>query len=394
MTRSDTTTLRVVLAAGGTGGHVYPALSVAAELKRMRPEACLLFIGGDRMEAQVVPAAGIRFRAISVHGLAGRGLGALARRARSAAELLLGIPLIQSLGILREFRPQVVVGCGGYASGPVLFAAKLMHIPSIALEGNQTPGLTSKLVAKMVNVMAVAWPEQEEFFKERVKASARVVVTGMPVRPGLAEMTREEGARALGFDPGLRTVVVLGGSLGSRKINEAVAGALRLMDGGGRLKEVQILHVTGKQKAAGLTPEEVKLIAPRYKVLPYLAAEYSAALAAADLVVARAGASTVAEVAARGLPAIFIPWAQATTGEQVLNAEPFGKVGAAVVIRDAELTPEALSKALEDLVWDDGKRARMARASKLLGKPRAAEAVARIALELAEGGSEGSDERR
>ncbi len=129
-----------MLAAGGTGGHVYPALAVAAELKRLRPEVRLLFIGGDRMEAQVVPAAGIRFHGISVHGLAGRGLSGLARRARSAAELALGIPVIQSRRILREFMPQVVIGTGGYASGPVLYAAKLMHIPSIALEGNRAPG--------------------------------------------------------------------------------------------------------------------------------------------------------------------------------------------------------------------------------------------------------------
>lgn len=377
--------LRVVLAAGGTGGHVYPALAVAAELKRLRPEVRLLFIGGDRMEAQVVPAAGIRFHGISVHGLAGRGLSGLARRARSAAELALGIPVIQSRRILREFMPQVVIGTGGYASGPVLYAAKLMHIPSIALEGNRAPGLTSKLLAKRVNVMAVAWPEQEEFFSKRVKAPTRVVVTGLPIRPGLADMTREEGARALGFDPALRTLVIIGGSLGSEKINEAVAGALRIMDGGGRLREVQILHATGRQKSAALSPDEIRLIAPRYKPVPYLDAEYSAALAAADLVVTRAGASTVAEIGARGLPAILIPWAQATTGEQSLNAEPFGKVGAAVVIRDADLTPAALAKALDDLLWDDLKRARMARASKLLGKPRAAEAVAQIALELAEG---------
>jgi UDP-N-acetylglucosamine--N-acetylmuramyl-(pentapeptide) pyrophosphoryl-undecaprenol N-acetylglucosamine transferase len=201
-------------------------------------------------------------------------------------------------------------------------------------------------------------------------------------------MTREEGARALGFDPALRTLVIIGGSLGSRKINEAVAGALRIMNGGGRLREVQILHATGRQKSETLSADEIRLVAPRYKLLPYLDAEYPAALAAADLVVARAGASTVAEISARGLPAILIPWARATTGEQSLNAEPFGKVGAAVIIRDADLTPAALAKALEDLLWDDQKRARMARASKLLGKPRAAEAVAKIALELAEGSSD------
>lgn len=382
---SDSATeVRVVLAAGGTGGHVYPALSVASELKRLRPGARLLFVGGDRMEAQVVPAAGLRFRSISVHGLAGRGLAGLARRARSAAELALGIPLGQSLRLLRKFRPQVVVGTGGYVSGPVLLAAKLLGIPRMALEGNRTPGLTTKLVTKMVDVMAVAWPEQEEAFRERVKPPARVVVTGLPVRPELAYVTREQGARALGLDPNLRTLVALGGSLGSRRINEALTGALRLMGVGGRLRELQILHATGKQNPVLLTEEEAQRIAPLYRSLPYLDVEYVSALASADLVVARAGASTVAEIAARGLPSILIPWSQATTGEQVLNARPFAKAGAATVIPDADLTPERLAEALEDLLWDDAKRQRMAQASRLMGKPRAARAVAELALELAE----------
>lgn len=381
-----------MLAAGGTGGHVYPALSVAAELKRLRPEVQLLFIGGDRMEAEAAPAAGIPFRAISVHGLAGRGLNGIAGRARSAAELLMGIPLFQSLAILRDFRPHAIVGTGGYVSGPVLLAAKLMGIPSMALEGNRTPGLTTKLVAKMVSLVAVAWPEQEEFFGARVRPPARVVVTGLPIRPDLADMTREEGARALGLNPSLRTLLVLGGSLGSRRINEAVTGALRLMNGEGRLRELQVLHGTGRQNPIALTAEEANQIAPLYRVLPYLDAEYVPALAAADLVVARAGASTAAELAARGLPAILIPWSGATTGEQMLNAEPFAKAGAAVVIQDADLTPERLAQALKELLGDDARRAQMAEASRLMGRPRAAEAVARLALELAR--TEAADERR
>jgi len=396
--------VRVVLAAGGTGGHVYPALAVAEELRRLRPNARLLFIGGDRMEAQVVPAAGYRFRRISVHGLAGRGLTRLARRTRAALELLLGIPLWQSLGALRGFRPNVVIGTGGYASGPVLLAAHLMHIPSLALEGNRTAGRTSRAAAKMVDVMAVAWPELEAYFSDRVRKSTRVVLTGLPVRPELLQVGRSEGATTLGLDPVRRTLLVLGGSLGSRPINEALVGAIRLIAGRGGFGEVQVVHATGRSAAAArsaradrgrghgdsaqsvvrLTASEVEAIAPGYRAIPYLEADYGAALAVADLVVARAGASTVAELTARGLPAILIPWSQAAAGEQTENAEPVAKVGGATVIPDAELTPERLAQALVQILWDDERRARMATASKLLGRPKAAEEVARLALELGE----------
>lgn len=383
MAIADTAPLRIALAAGGTGGHVYPALSVAAELQRLKPEVCLLFIGGDRLEAQVAPEAGLAFRAIRVHGLAGRGLQDFSRRLCSAIELLLGIPLLQSLLILRSFRPRAVIGTGGYVSGPVLLAARLMRIPSITVEGNRAPGLTSRMVAKMVNIMAVGWPEQVEFLGKLVKPSARVVVTGLPIRAEVTELTREQGAKALGLDPRLKTLVVFGGSLGSKRINNALVGALRLIGVRQGVREIQILHITGRRDPIALSPEEAQEIAPGYRAMPYLAEDYSAALAAADLVVSRAGASTVAELTARGLPAILIPWSEAATGEQVVNAEPLARAGAAMVIQDGSLTPELLSQALNELLWDDAKLARMGQASRQLGKPQAAKTVAKLALELA-----------
>jgi len=376
--------VRVVLAAGGTGGHVYPALAVAEEIRRLRPKARLLCIGGDRLEARVVPAAGYCFRAISVHGLAGRGLSGLSGRVRAAAELLAGIPLWQSLSALRAFRPHIALGTGGYVSGPVLLGARLLGIPGLAVEGNRTPGLTSRAVARMVEAVAVAWPELEEFFSHHVPVSARVVVTGLPIRRELLEMTRQAGASALGLDPARRALVVFGGSLGSRRINEALVGALRLMCDDPRLRQLQVLHATGRQHPVALGPDEARSIAPCYRSLPYLESEYAAALAAADLVVSRAGASTVAELTARGLPAVLIPWSGAAGGEQALNAEPMAKAGAAVVVADADLSSERLAVVLRDLLWDDERRARMAEASRSLGHPEAAERVAELALDLAE----------
>jgi len=158
---------RIVLTGGGTGGHVYPALAIAGALRRRRPEAELLFVGGDRLEARVVPRAGMSFRGITVHGIAGRGLSGASRRLRAAVELSLGLPLLQSIARLRDFRPHVVIGTGGYVSGPVILAARLMGIPSLAVEGNRSPGWTSRAVVRLVDVMAVAHPEMAASMQRR-----------------------------------------------------------------------------------------------------------------------------------------------------------------------------------------------------------------------------------
>ena len=409
----------MVLAGGGTGGHVYPALAIASAIRALRPAADILYIGGDRMEATIVPQAGLPFRSIAVHGIAGDIPAA--RRLRALIEIAAWVPLFQSLSILRGFRPEVVIGTGGYVSGPVLLAAKLMRIPRLALDGNRTPGWTSRLVARFVNVMAVAHPEMAEFFAARVGKGARVEVTGLPIRADVVSATRVRGARALGLDPARFALVVFGGSLGSRRLNEALRGALRRLvetsaAPSGSVGEplcglppgLQVLHVVGQRFAgeneptssppspspraergqlgsgmeSGHTRGEVPGIA--YKAVPYLGDHYGDALAAADLVVARAGASTVAELTARGLPSVLIPWSAASTGEQWLNAEPLGRAGAAVVIPDQELTADRLAATLIELLGHPARLARMAEASRGLGRPEAAKTVATLALGLAE----------
>ena len=405
---------RVVLTGGGTGGHVYPALAIASAIQALRPAAEILYVGGDRIEARVVPEASIPFRSISVHGIAG-GVP-MARRVRALLEVVTCVPLFQSLGILRGFRPDVVIGTGGYVSGPVLLAAKLMGVPRLALDGNRTPGWTSRMVARFVDVMAVAHPEMAEFFTARVRKGVRVEVTGLPIRADVVSATRDQGARALGLDPARPTVVVIGGSLGSRRLNEATRGALRQMaEAGTAPSGLQVLHVVGQrfsdeneltsppspsprpstplgmnaergQPGSGMEPGHRRGEVPDidYRALPYLGEHYGDALAAADLVIARSGASTVAEVTARGLAAILIPWSAASTGEQWLNAEPLGRAGAAVVIPDQELTAHRLADVLAELFSEPSRLARMAEAARQLGKPDAAEAVAKLALELAE----------
>ncbi len=377
--------LRVVLAGGGTAGHVYPALAVAAALRVQRPQTQFLFVGGDRLEARLVPASGLRFRAISVHGLVGRGVSAIPRQVRSLAELALGLPLLQSLAALRRFRPHVVIGTGGYVSGPVLLAAYLLRIPCLALDGNRTPGWTSRALARIVDGIAVAHPEMARMLTPRLRRGAQAIVTGLPVRPGIAAVTREAGAAALALDPALTTVLALGGSLGSQRMNDALVGALGILSRRAEwAKAIQVMHVTGERYAAGCSGSQDGSLPRGYRAISYLDPYYPEALAAADLIVSRAGAGTVAEITARGLPAVIIPWSGAATGEQVLNAEPLARAGAAVIIPDGELTPERLAQVLDELLQDEGKRARMAHASRGLGRPHAAAEVAGMALDLAE----------
>jgi UDP-N-acetylglucosamine--N-acetylmuramyl-(pentapeptide) pyrophosphoryl-undecaprenol N-acetylglucosamine transferase len=275
-----------------------------------------------------------------------------------------------------------VVATGGYVSGPVVLAARLLGIPSLALEGNRTPGWTSRIVAHLVDAVAVAHPEMREFFSRRLRAGAEAYLTGLPLREEIATLDRSEGARAVGLDPSLTTLLVLGGSLGSQRINEALLDAFDEM----RTQrvptdELQVLHVTGERYFA--SGEKDRDLPPRYRSLPYLDENYANALAAADIVVSRAGAGTVAEITARGVAAILIPWSQATTGEQALNAEPLAGAGAAVVIADRDLTPDRLATALAELLQSDEKRSQMAAASRRLGRPHAAERVAELALGLA-----------
>jgi UDP-N-acetylglucosamine--N-acetylmuramyl-(pentapeptide) pyrophosphoryl-undecaprenol N-acetylglucosamine transferase len=367
---------RVVLTGGGTAGHVNPALSVAEALSAPGSAAEILYVGGDRIEARLVPAAGLAFRSISVHGLAG-GMS-LRRRLRALVELACGLPLLQSLLILRCFRPQVVIGTGGYVSGPVLLAARLLRVPAVALDGNRVPGQTSKIVARLVDLMAVAHPEMAEFFSKRVRRGARVEVTGLPVRAEIVQTARTQAAASLGLDPAHLTLVVLGGSLGSERVNKALVGAL---DGLAELRDLaglQVVHVTGERYIA--EARRGRWSAVRYHPLAYAGPE---ALAAADLIVSRAGASTVAEIAARGLPAVLIPWARASTGEQVMNARPLEQAGGAVLIPDGELTAQRLYEVLQSLLRDRARLTQMAEASRSIGRPEAARRLAEIAMKLA-----------
>jgi UDP-N-acetylglucosamine--N-acetylmuramyl-(pentapeptide) pyrophosphoryl-undecaprenol N-acetylglucosamine transferase len=381
----------VLFAGGGTGGHLSPALAVAQTLRQRHPDAEVLFIGtADRIEATKVPAAGFAFRAISVHGLAGRWtLGGLLKRLRGVLEIVTGLPIWQAWFIMRQFRPDVVVGTGGYVCGPVLAAAWLRRRPALLVEQNEEIGYTSRMVSRFIKLAAVISEASGSFFR---RAGIRTEVVGNPVRPAILTTTRAQGLDALGLDHERLTVSILGGSLGSTPVNEAVSGALR-----GLARERwfcdgwQVVHALGPKRGGGLTADEVKTLGIAYTAYDFLDNIHDA-LAASDLIVTRAGGTFLAEIAARGVPMIIIPWSGAANDHQTRNARPYADAGAALVISDRELNVERLRAALDEILPDPAKRAAMAAACRALGHPDAANRIVGFIEELAQ--VEASQKRR
>ncbi len=369
--------MRFMLAGGGTGGHIYPALAIGEELAERHPGSELLFVGGRRgLEGTLVPRAGHRFVAITVSGFERRlGLGTLVTAAKA------GAGLVESMVVVSRFRPDVAIGTGGYASGPAILAASLLRVPVLIHEQNVVPGATNRLLASRAHTVAVSWAESIE----RLPDPSRAVLTGNPIRREIVTASRREGLAAFRLAAGKPVVLVIGGSQGARSMNDATAGAIqRVIAAGG-----QLLMATGPDKfeatlermaqggmALSVDSEGIARSARGdVIVMPYI---YSMpqAMACADLVVARSGAITLAEIAARGLPSILVPHPKVPDNVQEKNARALEARGAAVVIRDRELTPDSLGSAIAGLLADGERRRSMSRASAEAGMPDATERVA------------------
>ena len=378
--------LAVVFAAGGTGGHLYPGLAIGQGLRARFPDSRILFVGTKRIESRKVPEAGFAFEAITVHGLAGGGWRRIGRKLRSLSELAVGLPLWQSLAILRRFRPEVVVGTGGYVCGPVMLAAKLCRIPTLVVEGDRHPGLSSRALARLADAAAVACEECAQVFRSRRRGGRLwVEVVGDPIRPAILEARREEGLLALGLERDRKTLLAFGGSIGAPALNAALVDALRLLAREEWFRDgVQVLHLRGRRGDKQLSAEEAKELGLRYQAREYLD-EMHLAYAAADLVLCRAGAATIAELTARGLPALLVPWSGAAHGEQAENASFLARAGAARVMTDGELGGEGLASELRRLLCDGEGLAEMARRSAAVGHPEAAGRVIEMILSLAAG---------
>lgn len=351
---------RFLIAGGGTGGHIMPALAIADAL-RARCGAEVLFVGTARgLESRLVPQAGYRLELIRAGQL---NQVSVATRLKTLVDLPRG--MMQCLGLLRSFRPQAVIGVGGYASGPMMAAAILASVPTLAFEPNAVPGMANRLVGRWVTAAAVNFAPAAQYFRGSQ-------VTGIPVR---AEFFRL-ATRPAGAAPHL---LVFGGSQGARALNQTmpkIAGALLEAVPG-----LTILHQAGGRHAETTMAAYEASGAPRerWTVAAFLD-DMPKRFEAADLVLARSGASTVAELSAAGKPALLVPFPQAADDHQRRNAEEMERAGAAQVLLEAELTPERLLQALTALLGDPARLREMAGKARTLAHPDAAERIAGMAI--------------
>jgi UDP-N-acetylglucosamine--N-acetylmuramyl-(pentapeptide) pyrophosphoryl-undecaprenol N-acetylglucosamine transferase len=359
------TPLSVVLAGGGTAGHISPLLAIASAIRQARPAAKLLAVGTPGgMETRLVPAAGIELATISRVPFPRRPSMDLLRLPARLARAV-----TQAGQILDDAGADVLVGVGGYVCTPMYLAAWRRKIPIVLHEANTRPGLANRIGALLSNHVAVA------FEGTRLRGARHV---GMPMRPeisGLDRSTAQRAARqALGLDPELPTLIVTGGSSGAQSINRTIAASVKALGDAG----IQTLHITGRGKSV-LDEHGQTVAAPGYRQLEYVDG-MEAVYASADLLLARAGAATVCEVAAVGLPAVFVPL-PIGNGEQALNAAGLVKAGAALLVEDRSFTPEWVSRELIPLLSNRERLTRMASRSKELGIRNADQLMAGLVLE-------------
>ena len=347
----------LVIAGGGTGGHIYPAIAIAQEFMRRDASRRVIFVGTKNgLEKTIVPKAGFPIEFISAGGLMGKSTVELVKNL-----VRLPIGFAQAIVLLTRLRPHIVLGVGGYSSGPVLAAARLIGYPTAIHESNAFPGLANRMVAKFVTGIAVAFPEAAARLKRK-----DAVVTGNPIRKEFFEVERQPGTG------NRRRLLVFGGSQGSHILNEAMTGALMFLY---QMKdEIEIVHQTGPKDL-----EQVRLL---YKASAFSNSRIVAYLdpmaneiANADLVVSRAGAMTIGEIASVGRAAILVPFAAATNNHQELNARVVERAGGAVMITESRLTPERLATAISDVLSDAQKAVQMGAAARTLAAPDATKKI-------------------
>ena len=348
---------RIILCTGGTGGHIFPALAVAEHLRERFPGTEVLFVGGKSgPEREWAARAGLPFRGLPARGVLGRGLKSL------GALWWLGRGLTLSWLLMGSFRPQVVLGLGGYAGFAPVLAARWRRIPTAIHEQNSLPGVTNRVLGKRVDRVFLSFPDEQQVFSPE-----KSVVTGNPVRREILALRGKENRAAQG--PGGR-VLVLGGSQGAAAINAAVLDALPAF----KAQDITLWHQTGPQDAARAQEAYAAVGMQECRVENFIE-DMAAAYAWADLVVCRAGATTVAELTAVGMPSVLIPFPYATHNHQLLNARRLESVGAALVLVQSYLQEVSLARAVGDLLNMPGKLKDMGRAAGQLGHPRAAEDI-------------------
>ncbi len=364
--------LRVIISGGGTGGHIFPAVSIANAIKALQPNAKILFVGAlGRMEMQRVPAAGYEIKGLPIRGFF--------RPLWKPANIGVAIDYLKSKWlakkILQEFKPDVAVGVGGYASSAALGAANSLGIPTLIQEQNSYAGLANKNLAKNAEKICVAYEGMERFFP-----AGKILMTGNPVRQNLLDTTisREEAVKRQGFDPAKKTILLVGGSLGARTINESVLQHLDLVTSS---SDVQFIWQTGKYYSAEIAKRLEGKNIPNLKVTDFIT-DMGTAYKAADLVISRAGASSISEFCLIGKPVILVPSPNVAEDHQTKNALALSTKDAAIYVKDAE-APGMLLKLAIDTVKDDAKLQALHENVLKLALPNSAEIIAKEVIKLA-----------
>ncbi len=331
--------MRVILSGGGTGGHIYPAIAIANRIQKEYPKAEILFIGTERgLERELVPKAGYKIRFIPVSYLKRK---VSLHNVKSAGKLLMG--LLEARKIIKQFKPDIVIGTGGFVCGPVLYTASRLGVKTLIHEQNVFPGLTNRILASSVDRIAISFPEAEKYFKEKTKG--KLVVTGNPIRDEFSKVSAVEANKR--YKPVDKPMVlIVGGSGGASKLNAATIAMLKHRP----LGDYSIILVTGKGHFEPVS-EALKAYptASEITVLPYIN-DMPYALKACDLIVCSAGAITIAEVTAVGKPSILVPKAHTAENHQEYNARAMEKAGAAIMLKEDELKEDTLYRAIASVM--------------------------------------------
>jgi UDP-N-acetylglucosamine--N-acetylmuramyl-(pentapeptide) pyrophosphoryl-undecaprenol N-acetylglucosamine transferase len=363
--------VKILIAGGGTGGHIYPGIAVAEELRRLRPDAEFLFVGSDRgLEGRVVPDAGFALQTLPARGVVRTRWWKLPASAWGNF-----VAFVRALGLMKKFAPDVVLCTGGYVSMPVGLAAWWNKKPLILQEQNSVPGLTNRILSAFAREVHVAFTEARPYLMQK----DRLRLSGNPVRRVILSGDRRSARQRFGLDEQAPTVFVFGGSRGAKRLTEA---ALQAMKDLRTSLDAQWILQTGKEDF-NTAKVEAETAGARAVIMPYII-QIHEAYAAADLVVCRAGAMTLAEIAAVGVPAILVPFPYSAYDHQVKNAESLAERGAAVLIKDEELTGERLAQEVLRLLRDKEQLMRTSAHARTFARPDAAERIARSLITWAE----------
>ena len=360
------TPYRFLFAGGGTGWHLFPAVAVAEKIKLMVPEAEILFVGTkSKIEGRIIPQLGYKFKSIWIKGFSRK-----INLENLLFPLKLAVSIVQSIIINLKFKPRVAIGSGGYVSGPAIFGSAITGAKIILLEQNSYPGITTKMLARYAEEVHISFEDSKKYFKNPTK----LFLTGNPIRSSLALTEKNDALKEFGLFPLNKSLLIIGGSLGAGSMNEAIAGSINIFKEMG----IQLIWQTGSNYFERYKSLESEIV----KVLPFIN-KMNLAYSACDLLLARAGATTIAELLALGIPSILVPSPNVAENHQYFNAKSLEKNNAAVLIEDKNLKTELTDK-IVSTIFDKEKLNQLKLNALALAKPDAAEVIAKNAIKFAQ----------